>query len=156
MSLDATAREANLRDSIKRYFVDNLVTAEGVQVSFDRGLSTPKVQGTDVDRWVAISLGTIEMGTMSSAIVTIYCCSKMDSEGFKLAQLRDKVMGYLVDPNATDGYARITLYRSHPTEAWTNIGGMVVIIETESPVMEAEDNSKIKAITITLRWSSKI
>jgi hypothetical protein len=156
MSLDPTVREANLRDSVKKYFVDNLLTTENVQVMFDRGLSTPKVQGTDVDRWVAITFGTIEIGTLSSAILTIFCCSKMDSEGFKLAQLRDKVMGYLVDGTKSDGLARITLYRSHPTDAWVNIGGIIIIVESESPNMEADDGSKIKAITVTLRWGSKI
>jgi hypothetical protein len=156
MSLDATAREANLRDSVKKFFVDNLVTAEGVQVTFDRGLSTPKVQGSEVDRWVAIKIGEITLETLSSAIVTIFCCTKMDSEGFKLAQLRDKVVGYLLNDSFPDGSGRITLYRSHASDAWVNVGGIVICLESESPTMEAEDNSKIKAITITLKWSAKV
>ncbi len=156
MSLDATVREANLRDSVKKYFVDNLYTTEGVQVTFDRGLSTPKVQGTEVDRWVAISFGEMEIGTLSSVLITIFCCTKMDSEGFKLAQLRDKVVGYLVSDTATDGHAKISLYRSHASEAWVKVGGMVICLESESPTMEAEDNTKIKAITITLRWGAKV
>jgi hypothetical protein len=155
MSLDGTIREANIRDSVKKYFVDNLYTVEGIQISFDRGLSTPKVQGIEVDKWYAITFGSIEIGTLASCMITLFCCTKQDAEGFKLAQLRDKALNYLIDNDATDGRKRITLYRSHPTEAWVNIGGMVVDVDSESPSMEADDGSKLKTISINLRWAAR-
>ncbi len=154
-SLDGTAREANVRDSVKKYFVDNLVSKEGIQLTFDKGLTTPKVQGYEIDKWVAIMFGELSLDTLSSATITIFCCSKSDAEGFKLAQLRDKVMGYLIDTTKTDTTARIILYRSHPTETWISIGTMLVQIESESPSMEANDGTKFKTISIRLRWGAK-
>ena len=153
--LDATARESNFRDSIKKYFVDNISRIEGLALLFDEYLSTPKVQGTEVDKWVAVMVGEIDLGTLSDITIEIYCCTKKDSEGFKLAQLRDKVVGYLVDTSQTDCTARIILYRSSATEAWENIGSMLVKIDSESRQMEAEDNSKFKVITARLLWASK-
>src|SRR5512135_655045 len=102
MTLDATMREANLRDSVKKYFVDNLVTGEGVQITFDRGLSSPVVQGTEVDRWISFNFGEMLPDQLYSQSITIFCCTKKDAEGFKLAQLRDKLMDYLIDTNMPD------------------------------------------------------
>ena len=155
MTLDPTVREANVRDSIKKYFVDNLVKTEGLQVTFDKGLSTPRVQGNEVDRWIAIKFGDLFMGNLSRQMLTIFCCTKKDAEGFKLAQLRDKVINYLFDSDATDGNARITLYRSHETEAWTVIGGMVIVLEMESNFPPTEDGTKFKTIDVTILWGAK-
>ncbi len=153
--LDSTARESNFRDSIKKYFVDNLYKTEGIELLFDRVLSTPKVQGIEVNRWVAIMSGDLDLGVMGSATLEIFCCTKKDSEGFRLAQLRDKVMGYLIDTTQTDGFARIILYRSSATEAWTDIGTMLVQVDSESRQMEAEDGTKFKTISVRLRWATK-
>lgn len=153
--LDSTARESNFRDSIKKYFVDNLYRTEGVELLFDRVLSTPKVQGNEVDKWFAIMFGELDLGVMSTGTLEIFCCTKKDGEGFKLAQLRDKVMKYLIDTDQTDGMARITLYKSSATEAWTNIGTMLVQVDSESRQMEAEDGTKFKSIAVRLRWATK-
>ena len=153
--LDATARESNFRDSVKKYFVDNLYKTEGVELLFDKLLSTPKVQGVEVDKWVAIMIGDIDLGVMSVGTLEIYCCTKKDSEGFKLAQLRDKVMKYLIDTSQTDGFARIPLYRSSATEVWTNVGTMLIQVDPESRQMDAEDSSKFKIIPVRLRWATK-
>jgi hypothetical protein len=156
MAIDATARESNLKDSVKKYFVDNIERAEGIPVTFDKSLSTPKIQGTEVEKWVSIIFGEIDLDSISSFSVTLFCCTKKDSEGFKLAQVRDRVMGYLLDSTQTDGMARIPLYRSSATEAWALIGGMVIQLDgPESAVMEADDDSKIKTITIQIRWGTQ-
>lgn len=155
MTIDSTIRESNIRDSIKKYFVDNLYTTEGIELLFDKLLSTPKVQGNEIDKWYAVMIGSIDLGTLSEVSIDIFCCTRKDSEGFKLAQLRDKVMNYLIDTTQTDGMARITLYKSSATEAWTDIGTMLVQIDSESAQMEAEDNTKFKTITARLRWGSK-
>ena len=49
MALDATAREANLRDSIKKFFIDNLETIEGLVVTFDKALSYPDLSDRTVE-----------------------------------------------------------------------------------------------------------
>jgi hypothetical protein len=153
-AIDTTVRESNILDSIKKYFFDSLTTIEGIAVSFDKTLIPPKVQGIEVDKWYAIILGQIRLGTLSEVDVDIFCCTKKDPEGFKLAQLRDKVMGYIIDTTKTDCKARLILYKSSATEAWANIGTMVLQIESETPKIEADDQTKFKVITITGKWGA--
>lgn len=156
MSLDATAREANVRDSIKKYLYDNIKTGEGIPITFDKTLTAPVVQGNAVDRWVAVAFGEITSDVLAAYDFTIFCCTKNDSEGFKLAQMRDKVVGYLVDESQTDTMRRINLYRSHPVDAWTQVGTMVVNEFSEVNLPEAEDGTKVKSIDVRLRWGCKI
>jgi len=156
MALDPTARESNIRDSLKRYFVDNLNTTEGIPVTFDVSLSVPTLQGTAVDRWYAIGFGALGMEALSSFAVNIFCCTRRDAEGFKLAQLRDTAYEYLIDEDQTDGMARITFYRSRAAGAWTNIGGIVVSEVIESGQMEGPDETKYKILTAIMRFGSKV
>ncbi len=153
--LDSTVRESNVRDSLKKFFVDSLYKTEGIELLFDKSLSTPKVQGMEVDKWYAVLIGEIELGTLSDITVDIMCCTKKDAEGFKLAQLRDKVMNYLIDTDQTDGMKRVTLYKSSATEAWESIGTFIISIESETRQMEGEDNSKFKVITVRFIWAAK-
>jgi len=152
MSLDSTAREANIWDSIKKYFVDNLSYA----LTFDKALSAPNLRGTLVDRWVSFLLGDVELGYMSSIQLDIYCCTRQDNEWFKLSQVRDTVYDLLIDTTQTDTMRRIPFYASHPTDAWTLLGALLVDEIIESPRMEAEDETKYKILHTRLRTSSKV
>jgi hypothetical protein len=156
MSLDDSAKESNLRDSIKRFFIENLYKTDGVHLTFDKYLSTPNVQGHTVDRWASINFGSLFLSEMSTHILEIYCCTRKDSEGFKLAQLRDKVYAHMTDNTMTDGMAAIPFYRSRATGAWTLIGSMLVQDVMESQQFEAEDGTKFKILTVKLRFSSKV
>ena len=156
MSLDPTARLANVKDSVKKYFVDNIYSIEGKQVTFDKGLKTPNIQGTAINEWVSVNLGTTDMDHMGTQLLNIYTCTRQDPEGFRLAQLRDKVMGYLSDTTQTDGMKRITLYRSRAAGAWTQVGSFLVQDVIESGDLEAPDETKYRILTATLRWSAKI
>lgn len=155
MSLDPTAREANFRDSIKKYLVDNIYTVEGIPLSFDKSLAAPNIRGREVDKWVVVHWGFFDRTDFSSYTINIYCCTRKDNEGFKLAQLVDTVVGYLSedDVNATNQLKTITLYQS---QTWTNIGGMIVQDVNESGEIEAEDGTKYKLITPRFRWATKI
>ena len=158
MALDPTARSSNLRDSIKRYFVDNLVTTEGLKLSFDKSMARPQIQGqpVEVEKWVVVNFGYIDMGYLSEHQIDVICCSRKDNEGFKLAQLRDTVMAYLTDTTQTDGMRRITLYRSFASQAWTILGGILVTEVVESPQNDAEDETKFVVMTCTLKWAAKV
>ncbi len=158
MSLDPTAREANVRDSVKKYFVDGLNRTDNVPLTFDRGLSSPEIQGDaeSVSKWVAIQFDAMDVDHLGFQILSIYCCTRFDPEGFRLAQLRDRVMGYLTDSTQTDGIRRIPFYRSYESQAWDLLGSLLVLIQGESAQFEAEDDSKYKIITAILRWSAKV
>lgn len=156
MALDPTAREANVRDSVKKYFVDSLHPQ--YYLMFDKGMRTPNVQGTpsEVDRWVSINFGMMDRGDLSEHYLTIYCCTRKDNEGFKLAQLCDTVLGILSDDTATHGMRKIDLYRSYQDQAWSLIGGILVQEVLESQQFVADDETKYKTLTARLRWSAKI
>jgi len=159
MALDATARKANVMDSLKKYLVDSLKTASGIEITFDKRLSDPPiVQGHTVNRWVTIGIGPIVQEALSSVFVEMFCCTRNDTEGFRLAQLRDTVVGYLTDTDMTDGMKRIQFYRSVPPGGgdWTKIGAFVVQDIAESKDQEAPDGTKFVIITCRLRFGSKV
>jgi hypothetical protein len=96
----------------------------------------------------------MQFGTMSDIMVEIYCCTRKDNEGFRLAQLRDTVFNYLSDDSATDGFPRIPFYASHPTDAWTLLGSILVTEVIESSQMEADDGTKYKILTLICKTPS--
>ena len=158
MALDPTARLANVKDSLKKYFVDSLYTGEEIPLTFDKGLATPPtLQGTAVDRWVSINFGLLDMEALSTLLLNIFCCTRGDAEGFRLAQLRDTVMGYLTDTDQSDSMKRIPFYRSRASGAWTLLaGGFMVQDVTESGELEAPDETKYRILTAKFRFASKI
>ena len=158
MALDPTARESNFRDSIKKYFVDNLNTTEGIDLLFDTWLSTPDIGiSKSVTRWVTVNFEEIERDTLSEARLTVIPSTRNDSEGFKLAQLTDTVMGYLSDENSTTGMRTIPFYRSRNIGAWTAIGGIVIIPPIhESAQLVSEDGTKYKMLSVRCKFASKV
>ena len=151
MALDPTAREANVRDSIKKYFVDALEPQ--TTVMFDKGVSTPD---NAVEKWVSVNFGMMDMGTVSDFYLRVYCFTRKDNEGFKLSQLRDLVMGFLSDTSQTDGMARIPFYRSYESQAWVLLGALLVQEVVESEQLLLDDETKYKILTVRLRWGAKI
>ena len=157
MSLDDTARESNVRDSLKKYFVDNLNKSSGIDLLFDKGLSTPNIANkAPSKRWVSVNFGQMFREKMATQFLELYCCTRDDPEGFKLCQLSDLVLGLLTDPTMNDNFKRIPLYKSSPTVAWVQIGSFIVTDFTESQQFEYADLTKYKIITVTLRWAAKI
>ena len=157
MSLDATAREANVLDSIKKFFIDTLKTYQFIPVIFDTGLNNPNIRDSSVEKWVSVNIGDISPDKVSSIRIRLYLCSRNDKEGFKLAQLRDTVMGYLTDSSQNDGVRRFPLYKSHiDVNKWTIVGNFYVTVEITSGNLPLDDLTKYKIIECTLRWGSKI
>lgn len=157
MALDSTARETNFKDSIKKYLVDNMWTTERVPISFDPALSNPKVPNNmELRKWLNVRFSDFYRDDLSRAVVEVRCCTRQDNEGFTLAQLCDKVLGYLTTTEGT-GIKSIPFYRSYeaPTP-WELIGGIVVQDVMESGVFKAEDETNYKVLYITLRFASKI
>lgn len=155
MVLDPTALEANIRDSLKRYFVENIVTTEDIPITFDRGLAPPTSQGVSADKWVAIMLGLLERDTLSYLALDIFCCTRQDNEGFALARTCDTVMGYLTDLETPP--KRIPFYQSYPDKDWELIGAILVTRITETTVSPPlADDTKARQLSAILRFASKI
>jgi len=156
MVLHATARESNVRDSVKKFFVDNIETTEGIPVTFDKALIYPDLTDKTVEKWVNVNFGSMIFGTYSDINLEVHVCTRKDNEGFKLAQLKDKVLGYLSDATTTDGYKRIPFYQSHPTDVWVSLGAFLVIDVIESAQLNADDETKYKTLDVLLRTASII
>lgn len=153
MALDPTLKEQFIKDSIKKYFVDSLSTGENIPLSFDGDVSIPDT--TMVSEWVMVVFGDLSFDAIGVQELEVYCSSRVDPEGFRLSELRDKVVNYLIDLNKEDGLARIKLYQSHPTDAWVEKGSMVVFLEGETPAIDAKDGSKVKIISVSVKWGAK-
>lgn len=156
MALNAVDREANIRDSIKKFCIDNIETTSGIKVTFDKALSVPNIQGKDVTRWVSVHIGDISPGIMTDIVLNLYCCTRQDNEGFRLSQVCDTVVGYFSgDPDGSDGTKRIDLYQSN-VSPWVKLGGMVVQDIRKSADLFAEDETKFKVVTVRIRTASKV
>ena len=157
MTLDSTARRANIKDSIKKWAVDDIERLPDRPVIFDKWLSTPKIAGNIAKKWVGFDLGPIDRGTLAEILLEIYCCTRNDQEGFKLAQLTDNVMEQLTDKNTTDGMKRIPFYKSARLAAdWVLLGALVVQDVKESGELYAEDATKFVILSCRLRTAMKI
>jgi hypothetical protein len=154
MALDETAKLANVKDSIKKFFVDNVARTENKKLTFDKALSVPKIQGdAPANEWVSVRLGDLTTEVLSTQYLSVYVCTRQDGEGFKLSRLRDVVFNYLSDSTQTDGFKRIPLYRS---DNWTSVGNFLVTEVFESGDMEGADETKYRILTCTLRWAAKV
>ena len=153
MALDSTAREANIWDSIKKFFVDNMTAHP---VTFDKSLSAPSVQGRSIDRWYSIVMGSVQLGDMSDITLDIFVCTKQDNEWHKNAQMKDSMFELLTDPTQTDTMKRIPFYQSSATVAWVSLGALLITDIVESPRMEAADETKYKILHCRLRTASKV
>lgn len=155
MVLDPTARETNVRDSLHKYFIDNLENTEGYKLYFDTLYTDPKNVGAGIEKWIVINVRPLETGNLSGITVNLHLFTRKDREGFKLSQMRDTVVGYFIDYDATDGMQRVPLYKSDPVNPWELLGGMVAEVLSESEHGKLEDNTKHKYITLGFRWGSK-
>ncbi|MFA5394422.1 MAG: hypothetical protein WC346_00200 [Methanogenium sp.] len=155
MNLDPLSKESNVKTSIKKYFVDAL----GEIITFDTSLASPDVrtQGAEaVNQWYNLSFGEFGRNALATYYFEIYCLSRQDAEGVKLAEMADTLMELLVDNENQDGQRRIPLFDVSETP-WTQIGSMVVQDIEDVPTIDTvEDETKVKVFSVRLRWGARI
>jgi len=147
MALDETAKEINYQKSLKKFFIDNIKTAEGITVIFDRDWTAPPDNGSS--QWVSVDDGSLIKGSVFKRMPRVFCCTRSDPEGASLAALRDLVLGYLTETS------RMPLYNCG-VSPWVKVGSMVITFDPESGVLRAPDGSKYIIIPIVLRWGAKL
>lgn len=143
MSLDPTHSELFFRRSVKKFFVDNLYTVDGVYLDFSKIYKSPS--DSSIETWIRFHFnGLSTRGITSTGRVAAYMFSRKDNDGSKLATVRDQLHNYLVDLNMPDGMRRVPLYDG----TWTEIGGMVVTTGAESKEEFADDDTIYKFINV--------
>lgn len=155
MSLHPLSKESNVKGSLKKYFVDAL----GSTVTFDTSLAAPdlRVRGVNaVKQWYNIDFGEFGRDSLALFYFEVYCLSRQDPEGVKLAEIADTLMDLLVDNSLQDGLRRIPFY-DISKNPWENIGAMVVQDIWDTPSVDmVEDETKIKIFSVRMRWGTKI
>jgi hypothetical protein len=156
--MNALANESNVQSSLKKYFVDTF----GTNVTFDVSLAAPDIrkQGAGaITQWYNVSFGQFGRQVLSDYAFEVFCLSRQDAEGIKLATMSDALMSILVDSSKSDGARRIPLYDASKTP-WELIGAMMVQeISDDAPYTIAglnEDETKMKIFLVRLRWGTVI
>jgi hypothetical protein len=151
--LNPLSREVNVKASLKKYFVD----AFGNAVTFDTSLASPdlRVQGAlAIKQWYNVDFGEFGRQDLAEYLFDVYCMSRQDFEGVKLAEMVDTLMNLLVDSSKTDGMRRIPFYNV-TDDPWSSIGSMVVQDVWDSPNLPmVEDETKVKILSVRLRWGA--
>jgi len=153
--LSPEARYSDLKGSLKKYFVDSLVTGESKELYFKYLKDVPlDGNGAKLASWIIINFGEMELGSVASCPIEINLFTRNDLEGDDLAALFDVLMSYIVDENSINGLKTIPFYNT--TELpWTLVGGIIPYITRIFEDEEGKDSTKIKTIHITCKWGSK-
>ncbi len=153
--ISPVSKETNLKNSIKKYFLDSLETLESIPVFFEDLTETPSdVNGDKLLQWVVISFGRGNLGNVSEKLVSIEAYTRNDSEGDDLSALCDVIMGYILNEDSTNGLATIPFYDTS-SDPWVFVGGMMPFLQPSLNEMQGDDYTKYKAINILCKWGGK-
>lgn len=151
MALEPTLSEAVIKRSIRKYFVDTFYTDMSIDTFFDKIGRVPKIADVEIDRWISIHFDTIDLETMASCFIQVWCFTRRDVDFTGLIALRDVVYEQLIDLGASDGMKRIPLHDS----LWGIVGHALFVVQNEHGPEEVEDGTNAKIIPVTLRWGAK-
>jgi len=143
----------NIWRSTKKYFVDNLQTAQSIPVYFEREFVDFKTEIENaIKQWVIVDNdGVSHFGSTTNMFLTIYIHSRDDSEGTELYKLRDKLIEMLTDVTDTDQIRRMPLFDTEQ-DPWVEEAQGLLFLQDESPMYYSDDGTLFKSIKVTLRW----
>lgn len=142
--MDATLKEVNIWNSIKKFFIDGL-DGTGITPYFDR-IMTNNSTTDGPTRWVNIMVENLVPAHVSNANLTAFCFTKEDHEGDELSHVRDEIVGLFYGGS-------IDLYDTSVTP-WTKIGGMIVVMKGQSKTIYNPDKSKLVYVQTLIKWGS--
>lgn len=155
MMIDPVSKETNIKNSIKKYFLDSLETLESIPLFFESLSETPSdSNGEKLTQWIIILFGRGDFGNVSEKQISIGVYTRNDSEGDDLSILCDIVMGYLMNEDSTNGLSTIPFYDTSP-DPWVVVGGMIPFLQPSLGEMQGDDFTKFKEINILCKWGGK-
>lgn len=149
MAIDPTTNESFIRESIKKYLIDELVTARSEEVTFDASLAEPNLADVTTNQWVAAHFGPMHRIGLADFELALYVCTRGDNEGIRLAALSDVVFDIMTDMTKSDGKRRLDLY--DPSD-WSIQGSLLVKEISETAQMDAPDETKFKVLSCRIVW----
>jgi len=148
-------REVDFKRSIKKYFIDNLVTTEELFVSFDMLYDVPlDGSGNKRNSWIVFSFENKNLGTVSEQLIRVDLFTRKDAEGDNLSALLDVFLSYIYNELSTNGYHSIPYYDTS-SSPWSLVGGIVPFVKQILPEYDAKDKTKIRGIDLLCKWGGK-
>lgn len=152
MTVDASAKRANIRMSVKKYLDDTLVTAAAIPLFFDKGFAFSDTD--EMTEWISVIFRKMSRTGLSDFYVDVVCATRGDAEGDRLSELSDIAFNVLTDSTMPDGKRRIDLYDVEQTP-WVTFGTLLIADVMDSDEMPAADNTKYLMLTCRMRWVAK-
>jgi len=157
--VDATAKEINIKRSLKKFFLEGLMSTSPIlaPVYFDFLFDVPEdIHGTKVDKWVVFVLGELQFETLSTLTGYLYLFTRKDREGDEITRLTDTVYELFEDTQANTGSYAIPLYDTEVTP-WAEIGKLQAaqIIDVHG-VQSGKDKTKFRTLNVTFRWGAAV
>lgn len=151
---DPLTSKKNIKDSVKKYFIEEVEAGAGVPITFDGTVDEPPRDGAD--KWVIVSFGQIYTSgnSFSTALVNVYLCAREDNEGNKLAILHDILNNCLTNSAGNNGVKRIPFYQSDPVLPWVQIGVLLVDDINVSDEQMAPDKTKFEIMIVRLKFAT--
>lgn len=152
MVLSAVTKEVDFKNSIKKYFLDNLETTQSLPLYFEQLFEVPlDSNGIKLKQWVIVSFGYRNLGPVSEQQVSLDLYTTSDNEADDLAALMDIVISYIIDEDSGNGLKTIPYYNS----SWEIVGGIIPFLQPTLERMESEDGVQFKAINLLCKWGGK-
>jgi len=129
----------NIRNSVKKFFLDSLQAIEGIPVYF-----TTSHDKEDLSEWIFVDCSNEHiMGHVSRLRVIVYAFTRDDLEYDRLYEITDKIITYLYS-------GHMPLY----DENWNEIGGAKVEVLPSEAIRKTRDRSTFKAMPFVIAWGA--
>jgi len=132
-------KESNIRNSIKKFFLDGINAVEGIPVHF-----TTNIDQSELSEWIFVDCSNESMtGHVSRKRVIVYVFTRDDPEYDRLHEIMDKVISYFHP-------GHIALYDGD----WNEVGGAKVEVLPVGALRKTKDNSNFKAMPFVIAWGA--
>lgn len=160
MGLNDTAKEVNIKSSLRRFFIEELYQTGSIPVVFGQGFAYPS--GLNSDVWVNVEFNEIYWGHNSKTFPDLFVCTNKGYDDHYLDEKTDVIRGMMSeadDEDSTDGWKRITLYKYAATQPWDVIGH-AQIIEVLTPTgvitVDGVEGYKFSKLVPEIVWAAGV
>lgn len=148
--LDPTMSDTVFLRSIKKFFLD-ITTPENIPTFFDFVDKPPRVGTSLANKWISVIPRSTTLGNLADHLFYVHLFSAQDNDQMKLAELRDFLIGNLLDLSQTDGRKRIPFYDAD----WNVLYTGVIDPKKEVDFHRFDEGINMKTLPIMTYWGSR-